>query len=493
MAVLSTVPAIGVCENVPNPEAELDTYIAQLRVKGQPYGLLYLTYTFDEYWADHRAVRLSAMYLIDSRRDPVSIRAAVAAAGPPFRLDKGSALASYATLEERYRAWVARHGAADIVFSDGCLLEPVYIPKPWGREVWYTGIERRGVSYISSGSGRTILPWALSVAPRRLTNDRNEGILLVKVLEPFSDPLYGNLYYEIHPRKQEVYIVTDIDRDVWPDGIGEIRVGINQGRRRFYKDARAFREDLAKTLMAYRHVRARIDRHITAHDKANRLSLTTALTPHDKRRLDRYVPVSLKKSERKLRGALESFLNTEYVTAGDIVKILPNTPHCVQHGVRCLGYQTQDYDRLIMAFSQKVLTQADWDIEEAVTAMMLSGYAPTRPGHSVMLSPEIVKEHVARLRAFAIVRLSLPRGSSYRMDNHTDYSLLYTSGDGRIQAGGHGDGTPLSGEMVFLIPRSVSGFSLTASGNHPLTALMGFPSLAGVRMSSPRGLARRTG
>ena len=105
-------------------------------------------------------------------------------------------------------------------------LRPVYIPKPWGREIWYSGIESRGESHISGSNGSLPLSHYLALAPERLC--RRQPLVLLKVLDPRSEPGLGELYLEVHEQKREVYVVTHIDPNAWPDGRGNIRYGINQ-------------------------------------------------------------------------------------------------------------------------------------------------------------------------------------------------------------------------------------------------------------------------
>ncbi|MBT6892720.1 MAG: hypothetical protein HOA25_14560, partial [Gammaproteobacteria bacterium] len=50
-------------------------------------------------------------------------------------------------------------GSEPICLSRPLELETVSIPKPWGREIWYSGIEQRGVSTVKG----VPLPWLLSV------------------------------------------------------------------------------------------------------------------------------------------------------------------------------------------------------------------------------------------------------------------------------------------------------------------------------------------
>src|SRR5690625_7657891 len=42
---------------------------------------------------------------------------------------------------------------------------------------------------------------------------------------PLPVEVVGDLYFELHEEKREVYVVTSIDPQAWPEGIGAIRYG----------------------------------------------------------------------------------------------------------------------------------------------------------------------------------------------------------------------------------------------------------------------------
>jgi hypothetical protein len=63
--------------------------------------------------------------------------------------------------------------------------------------------------------------------------DHPESLILLKTLNPVSEDVIGDLYYEMHEKKWEVYVVTEIDQTAWPSGTGIIKAGLhpdkNQG------------------------------------------------------------------------------------------------------------------------------------------------------------------------------------------------------------------------------------------------------------------------
>jgi hypothetical protein len=54
-----------------------------------------------------------------------------------------------------------------------------------------------------------------------------------------------------------------------------------------------------------------------------------------------------------------------------VIKIPLHVPHALQHGVRVVEFQTPAYERKIISFGQKVLTQKGWDVERALQLMQL--------------------------------------------------------------------------------------------------------------------------
>ena len=195
------------------------------------------------------------------------------------------------------------------------LLEPVTVRKPWGREVWYSGIEERGESRVLDGGERTPLSRFLS------THGRSRPITLLKTLHPDA----GNLYLEIHEHKHEVYIVDAVDAASWP-AAGQMLLGANVEASGL-GDA-AFREHL----LAAAH----------AAEASGHVDGVAALM--------QAVPLEV----------------------GDAVAIAPRVPHSLLRGVSVVEFQTPVFERKILAASQRVATQTGWDSAEAVDLIDLN-------------------------------------------------------------------------------------------------------------------------
>ena len=108
---------------------------------------------------------------------------------------------------------VAENRKAVIVDSREPLqLKVLKIPKPWGFEGWYTGVEKRGVVNVIDKYGETELPYALNLFKKQMLADDLESLILLKTLNPVAEKTIGDLYYELHEKKWEVYVVTEIDK-----------------------------------------------------------------------------------------------------------------------------------------------------------------------------------------------------------------------------------------------------------------------------------------
>ena len=264
-------------------------------------------------------------------------------------------------------------------------LGAVSIPKPWGREIWYTGMEARGESCVMVGAQRIPLSNYLALDPAATC--AGTPVLLLKILDPSPTPVLGDLYFEVHAEKREVYVVTAIDAQAWPQGRGAIRFGMNQKVRTKMANDTAFVEAYLEAVTAYEALRRRIDAGAAG----------------------------LEARERSARAHMESFTALQQLAVGDVVVVPTWTPHALQHGVRVVEFQTPTYERLILSFAQRVLTQDHWDTAQAVAGMSLE--PPSTPVFEPV-GPNI--ERIARFPDFNVWRavatdepIVLPDGLPY--------------------------------------------------------------------------------
>ena len=271
---------------------------------------------------------------------------------PNHKVDFG--FLSSSPSEAELRDYVARQELPWLDLAAPLRLEPVYIPKPWGQEIWYTGIEARGQSRVSDGRFSLPLPWVLDL----LQSPEQAPVTLLKVLDPFPDEVRGDLYFELHEIKQEVYVVTAIDADAWPQGAGQIQMGFCQAKRAQLGSDDNFRQAYLAAVDDYRQVRQELDRLL------------------DQGLVLAELPASLLAREQQLRRQMNSFVAHRPLQVGDVVRVPCYLPHALQHGVQVVEFQTPVYERKILSFAQKVLTQNHWDTAQAMAMATLDAPQP---------------------------------------------------------------------------------------------------------------------
>lgn len=279
-----------------------------------------------------------------------------------------------ANAELRFDEAVARAVAPSLLLGAPLRLDPVIVPKPWGREIWYTGIEQRGVSRVGDGNRWFSLSWLLSALPQYY-GDRPP--VLLKILDPLPDEVFGDLYFELHCEKREVYVVTHVDDSAWPEGEGAIRYGFDPEVRVQYTSDEAFRQAFLQAVEAYESVRREIDAEL---DQCRAEAGVAMDEPVPASRIKEWLgglSGEILQRERRLRADMEAFTALKPLRVGDVVQVPLLTPHSLQHGVRTVEFQTPVYERLILSFAQKVLTQSYWDTAEAVSMMRVA--SPDEP------------------------------------------------------------------------------------------------------------------
>ena len=230
---------------------------------------------------------------------------------------------------------VAENRKAVIIDSREPLkLKVLKIPKPWGFEGWYTGIEKRGVVNVIDKHGETELPYALYLFKKQMLADDLESLILLKTLNPVAEKTIGDLYYELHEKKWEVYIVTEIDKTAWPSGKGIIKAGLHPGKIEEYKKKygnsweETLREEFKSAVSEYEQIRLQID---DSQDD---------------------IPKEILEKEKILRDKASNFVGDLPVIVGDIISFPVLQVHSLRHGIKVVEFQTPHYERLILMFAQ---------------------------------------------------------------------------------------------------------------------------------------------
>lgn len=327
-------------------------------------------------------------------------------------------------------------------------LDPAYIPKPWGQEIWFTGIEMRGQAAVRGDNGSLPLPWVLSLFPQ--TNQ--QSLILLKVLDPLPDDVYGDLYFELHEEKQEVYVVTHVNEQAWPDGKGAIQLGFAPKKRHEYENVDEFKKAYLNAVRAYEQVRRILDEKL---DNLCRLNNVNSDAPVPVEQLKNWVKQlsqsienkKLVQEEKRLKELMNSFINHLPLVVGDTLAIPKFVPHALQHGVRVVEFQTPVYERKILSFAQKVLTQNHWDTESALSIANIDHLQIPSP--EILFSNEQVKvEKIVCFDDFLVHRVSL-NSSSYQPDL-SGYSLvMVVEGELSLMWGAHHK-VVSAGEVVLL-------------------------------------------
>ncbi len=326
------------------------------------------------------------------------------------------------------------------------LLSPIAISKPWGQEIWYTGIEARGQSRVQAQGFSVPLPWLLAVAPNYFVGGFERNINLLKILDPLPEPVYGDLYFELHEKKQEVYVVTNIDTSAWPSGRGGIRFGFNESMRARYDSDSNFKEAYRTAVHDYQRVRCEIDTVIDVMRQQAGIGLDEPVSAAQQKQWVAQLPIALCDMEAGKRKVMEDFTAVKSLQLGDVVKVPCFTPHSLLHGVRTIEFQTPVYERKILSFAQKVLTQKYWDTDTAIKLMTVK---PVSQSPLVILraDEQVNVEQIVDFDDFSVVRVVLQPGAQYHSSELVPYQIIMSlSNNVSVNK------SPLHQEQAILLP-----------------------------------------
>ncbi len=306
-------------------------------------------------------------------------------------------------------------------------LKPIHIPKPWGQEIWYSGIESRGVSDIKLNKQIVPISWILGTFPN-LIFGKKHGVkdpILLKILDPLAEPVKGDLYYETHLEKNEVYIVTALSK--LP---GQIKIGINPEKLKLYLNhTDNYKADFLKSILKYEAVRREID----------------ALTDQNKK-----INLNLSENEAFLRKEMDDFCGYKSLNVGDVISVPTRVPHALQHGVQVIEFQTPVYERLIISFAQKVLTQSHWDTKRAFNEIKVEPFKEQKL-KILSQSSKILRERVCKFIDFKVERWTMNAKAEIRTTAKPFYRIVFViSGNCFI------NNKPISPQNCILIPQKQS-------------------------------------
>jgi hypothetical protein len=361
---------------------------------------------------------------------------------------------------------------ADFDLAKPIALNSVAIKKPWGQEIWFTGVEKRGVSTLTSSNGISVLlPLLTELLPNTLLAQSHGELILLKILDPLPSPVIGDLYFELHQKKQEVYVVTHVDAKAWPAGMGGIRYGFDQTVVASFSDEKQFREAYLAAVEAYEQVRRQLDDVIDVkRQQFNYAPDARIANDIFDSWLQTFDP-SLVAAERQLRNAMERFIAIKPLRVGDVVKVPLYTPHSLQHGVRTIEFQTPVYERMILSFAQKVLTQSHWDTKQAVDLMDLSE-PEELPFERLAGNKGVVVERIVDFDDFEVRRAVIAPGHDFVHKLNSRYWLV-VGVNGRLLI----DDSMLVNESAILLPRVLNSVCFCNYGITKATLLLATPKV----------------
>ena len=98
-----------------------------------------------------------------------------------------------------------------------------------------------------------------------------------------------------------------------------------------------------------------------------------------------------------------------------MIRVKPYVPHSLQNGVRVIEFQTAHYERHILSFAQKVMTQDHWDTGTILDKIEIDAEAET--DHTIIKSSDgVLVEAIAEFPAFTAVRVTLSPSYQYEME-----------------------------------------------------------------------------
>lgn len=446
------------CPLVDNPESHIGEAVARLSAGSRVIGL---RYRHQQYYLPN-SPDLELLALIELDEQQAVSRVLLGPAADAATLTDVPAAKDLEPLAD-VLAWPL------LDVTQAIRLQPVAIAKPWGQEIWYTGIEERGQSRVTDGRHSMPLPWLLSLLPQQLAAGRPRELNLLKILDPLPEEVFGDLYFELHEEKQEVYVVTHVDPLAWPDGTGGIRIGFDADKRAQYAADDDFIRAFGNAVKAYESVRRSIDALLDQQRQAAGIGLNEPVSAAQTKQWLQSVPPDLIRAEQELRLKMDEFKATLPLDVGSVLKVPCYTPHSLLHGVRTIEFQTPVYERQILSFAQKVLTQDHWDTEQALACMNL-GEHQLQPLPVLEQDEAVLVEEVVAFSDFDVWRITLQPGAAYPL-RVSDYALVIGV-TGVVTA----QGQTLHGEQACLLAAAAAK-SLHNHTDAPAVILVSFPNV----------------
>lgn len=317
-------------------------------------------------------------------------------------------------------------GIAYLESSKPYRLSPIEIKKPWGKEVWYTGIERRGVSSLKTPSGYLPLHYVNAVLPKRLKGSAfDSDVILLKILKTKSNAR-GDLYIELHKKKEEVYVVDSIDQKVYKNKEAPLLYGMDEEKIK-KMGLESYKKLLLDEITSYEKHREKVDAQFHELCQKEGIDLNACLDEKQDKLLYGQIPKEIIQKDLKDYQKIRSFFGKSLLREGSVVRIEKGVPHSIPHGVRVVEFQNAYYERKIIAFNQKVLTQKRWDTKEALDVMKKS--SPLNEPNIFYEGDNYLERELAKFEDYTVDEIVIHPG--YRHVNYAAdfYQILYCLGN----------------------------------------------------------------
>jgi hypothetical protein len=137
--------------------------------------------------------------------------------------------------------------------------------------------------------------------------------------------------------------------------------------------------------------------------------------------------------------------------------------------VRTVEFQTPVYERKILSFAQKVLTQEHWDTREAVEQALLLP-PDEQPFERLLQERGVLVERIVDFPDFEVRRVRLEGRASLELKPVAEYALLMViEGELALAGGTYG------AERALLLPRGYRAGLIPAKPAQPLVLLLATP------------------
>lgn len=426
-----------------------------------------LSYTYEQYYLPDMPV-IELLALINVEFDSSGNETWSGSVGALTEFSARDSLEQPSLTKEQLQAYASELNWPWLNLDSALPLKPISIKKPWGQEIWFTGIEERGLSLVGDDNAASPLPWVLSMAPQRLCDGLHQQINLLKILDPLPEEVFGDLYFELHEEKQEVYVVTHVDSGAWPSGMGGIRFGFSQEVRQEYTTDETFKQAFSNAVKAYESIRRVIDAELDKKRKLESIALDAPVMADQTKIWLAELPSELQEQELALRQTMDHFKATKPLQLGDVVKVPCFTPHSLMHGVRTIEFQTPVYERQILCFAQKVLTQDHWDTDKAIGCMNLDK-PEDEPLKQLRSANGVTVDEVVDFDDFCVWRIAISEGQSWQLPEFQYALAIGLNGQPQFSQ------SPLNQEEGILLPTQMSAEVISNDTNSTALFLLALP------------------